>query len=308
MKTTRILFYIAGFSLLLFSLQGLWTTNSWIFDQISHFRFQVFLICVAVLLCSLYLKFFKLSALLILIVLLNMSHLNYFKSTPNTFNSSQKKYSLLFFNTLFLTDNSKQTLKHIQEKNPDFIALAEVTPIWKKTFTKLARKYPYYSFRCENGAFGMAFFSRYPAKLKLFHLASANPPAISAQLKLENKKLTLLLIHPVAPHRKLLFKIRNKLFKNLIKYRSSSAFILLGDFNLTPYSHFFQKIKNSLNLKDSREGFGRQASWPSMLPEFLRIPIDHFLLSPELTVLKREVGVDLASDHLPIYMEFSFKN
>jgi len=45
-----------------------------------------------------------------------------------------------------------------------------------------------------------------------------------------------------------------------------------------------------------------QDTWHAHLPA-PRIPIDHVLVPPEATVLRREVGPDIGSDHLPIEAE-----
>jgi len=55
-------------------------------------------------------------------------------------------------------------------------------------------------------------------------------------------------------------------------------------------------------LKDSSLGWGIQPTWPAMfLP--LRIPIDHCLVSPDLKIVRRKIGRDIGSDHLPLLVD-----
>jgi len=80
----------------------------------------------------------------------------------------------------------------------------------------------------------------------------------------------------------------------------------MGDFKSTPFTWAFQNFLQRMNLKDSRQGFGFRAMWPSGLGSF-GIPIVHVLLSPQLTVVRRKVGPDIGLDHRPVFVNFSFK-
>jgi endonuclease/exonuclease/phosphatase (EEP) superfamily protein YafD len=57
-------------------------------------------------------------------------------------------------------------------------------------------------------------------------------------------------------------------------------------------------------LRDTRAGFGIQASWPTQIPP-LGIPLDHCLVSPELVVLDRRLGPAVGSDHRPVILELA---
>ena len=84
--------------------------------------------------------------------------------------------------------------------------------------------------------------------------------------------------------------------------RDRSSIILAGDMNLTSYTRQFRKLKRKLKLVDSRKGFQRQASWPTLLPAILRIPIDHVLVSKDIEVVERSLGPAIGSDHLPVFI------
>jgi endonuclease/exonuclease/phosphatase family metal-dependent hydrolase len=51
-------------------------------------------------------------------------------------------------------------------------------------------------------------------------------------------------------------------------------------------------------------GCGWQTTWPAFLFP-MRIAVDHCLVSPELRVLRREVGRSVGSDHLPQLVEIA---
>lgn len=54
------------------------------------------------------------------------------------------------------------------------------------------------------------------------------------------------------------------------------------------------------------KGWGVQASWPAD-SWMLRIPIDHCLHSPTVQITRREIGPNVASDHLPLILEFRLR-
>jgi endonuclease/exonuclease/phosphatase (EEP) superfamily protein YafD len=80
--------------------------------------------------------------------------------------------------------------------------------------------------------------------------------------------------------------------------------IVAGDFNATPFSPIFRKVIKISGLKDSREGFGWQPSWPTYVP-LLWLPIDHILVSSEIQVHNRATGSFIGSDHYPVFADLS---
>ena len=62
----------------------------------------------------------------------------------------------------------------------------------------------------------------------------------------------------------------------------------------------FAQMQAAAGLRDSSDGMGYQGTWPTMLPCFLRIPIDQVLVGGGIGVRDRRVGMDIGSDHLPV--------
>ena len=81
--------------------------------------------------------------------------------------------------------------------------------------------------------------------------------------------------------------------------------MVLGDLNTTPWSARYRALLDDAGLEDTRVGYGLQTSWPSFLPAVLRIPIDHVLVTPDLAAAEREVGPEVGSDHLPVWVELA---
>src|SRR5262249_6462450 len=79
--------------------------------------------------------------------------------------------------------------------------------------------------------------------------------------------------------------------------------IIIGDLNSTDGSAHFRDLLRVSGLRDSRLGFGRQPSWPTM--GFYRIAIDHALVSDDLAVVDRRPGPNVGSDHFPLILDLA---
>ncbi len=83
----------------------------------------------------------------------------------------------------------------------------------------------------------------------------------------------------------------------------SGSRIVVGDMNTTDASPHFADFLRTTRLRDSRLGFGRQASWPSWSP--YRIAIDHAFLSNDLAVVRRKLLPPNGSDHFALLVELA---
>lgn len=80
--------------------------------------------------------------------------------------------------------------------------------------------------------------------------------------------------------------------------------ILCGDLNITPFSPWFASLLTRSGLTDPSRGSGFSPTWMRVLPP-IAVPIDHILLSPDLTLVSRTVGPSLGSDHSPVIVELA---
>ncbi len=86
--------------------------------------------------------------------------------------------------------------------------------------------------------------------------------------------------------------------------RSVDRAIVAGDFNATPWSAPFRRLVAEGDLRNSQRGYGLELTFPTNLPVWLRIPIDHVLYTDGLEVVGRSVGDAAGSDHLPVVVDF----
>jgi endonuclease/exonuclease/phosphatase (EEP) superfamily protein YafD len=74
--------------------------------------------------------------------------------------------------------------------------------------------------------------------------------------------------------------------------------VVVGDFNVTPWSSHFRDVLEVPGVRDCAAGRGHLTTWPSGLPALLRIRIDQCLAAGAVGVVDVRVGESVGSDHL----------
>ncbi len=204
---------------------------------------------------------------------------------------------------------------------PDIILLQELSPNMANALAPLLDKrnmnYPYKIVAPRPGAFGMALLSRHPLRdIQRASFSISTPEHTMATVTLpDGQILRLYETHTLPPISSRYSAARNDELTQLADVIAADPEphkVFLGDMNITPYSAWFRDTESRSDLKSSMRGSGFQAvlkgTWPSFLPALFRLPIDHLLISPHIDVVKRNVGPDLGSDHLPVLTILRFSS
>jgi endonuclease/exonuclease/phosphatase (EEP) superfamily protein YafD len=274
----------------------------------THFRLQY---VIAAVICSVSLIAFqswKFVPIAILCALMNAVGLwPYYRSNPERkTDSSGTHLRFLQANVLKNNTNYKVVLDLVNEINADIVVLQEITDAWPTQTTALEVSYPYFEMVPLPEGAGMGLFSRFPLEdLQILHLDSSAHFAIVARVNLGQKSLTVLALHPPAPIVPTKFKNRNRQFLEaaLLLNTRGGPKILIGDLNTTMWSPYFTWLARNSGLRDARMGFGLQTSWPMPLPSFLRLAIDHCLVSTDVYVDSLRIGARIDSDHRPVIVD-----
>jgi endonuclease/exonuclease/phosphatase (EEP) superfamily protein YafD len=314
-KPLRLL--LAGFAVLAgaLSLVGFAGRLSWRADLFSHFRPQYFLVLsvFAALLFAARMKktaagagaLAALNGALVLQVYLP-------PSPPRAPPSSSEGTPLRAMMVNVYTANQEHTrvLDYIRAEDPDVVLLTEIDGHWLAALRDLESSHPHWIAEPDLGNFGIALYSRIPAReLKLVSLGEGllAPPSVVAHLRLSHLELTVIGTHPLPPVNAQYAASRNQQLERLATLvgKEPGAVLLFGDLNLSPWSPRFGDLVDATALHDTRAGFGVHATWPTDAPWLLRIPIDHCLVSAGITVRARRVGPMIGSDHLPVVVELT---
>ena len=301
----QILFYIPYFCLSLFLFFAAIGQYYWFFELFSNFYIQYFVTSFLFLIIA----FVKKEKIFIILSILLLSICSVYifpeiHTNKHISYSNNENYTFLSLNLQYNARNPEKVIQYIHTNKPDVIGFLEYTPYWKKELSPLLKTYSYHIEHPLKGGFGIGLYSKYPLRNQIVQsFGKTSIMSIYSEIEIHNKSIPLIVSHPPPPSGKNRAAIRNSQLISIADFiKKKKTAIFMGDFNLTPWSYYFQKILHTAQLKDSRNGFGLQTSWPSFMP-LLSIPIDHFLYKGDIKILQRSIGSSVGSDHFPVLVK-----
>ena len=219
----------------------------------------------------------------------------------------------VYFNNInYGTTDFSSLVNSVTQYRPQIIGVAELSAEKFILLKNQLPKYPYTHHVSGRGKLGLAVFSQLPFsdQPSTQYFANNQFPSLVATIQElnSNQQLKIIVIHPPPPITAEYTRERNELFDNLAEYAKSQTdpLLVMGDFNSTSWSPAFQELLTDSDLIDSRNNQGTQPSWPSQLPKFMRIPIDHVLTNEQLLITYREILPSVGSDHLPVLTDVTW--
>jgi len=289
---------------------GFFGRHWWVFELASHFPLQYSVILLASGLIYLNLGKYKTALLASAFALANLYLIVPFHGEIHAEELAPRGDARRLRATLININHGnhayEKVRKFIRTVQPDFMVLLELNEAWMEELRPIKAAYPYEKSMAHE-SFGIGLFSRIPfenAAIKTIGMAGL--PSVIAQFYVGEQQFTLIGTHPYPPVSQTKADFRNRQITALGQLISSQqgTTIVLGDLNMTPWSPFFRDFLAKTGMRDSRDGFGLQPTWPVGFPPFW-IPIDHFLVSPNVIVHNRTIGPDIGSDHYPVVVDFS---
>jgi endonuclease/exonuclease/phosphatase (EEP) superfamily protein YafD len=230
----------------------------------------------------------------------------YYGSYPRADQTTSWQISIFYANVLY-TNDDLTNLKHlIKQQNPDVIMMIECT---KQTYQQLAswllEQYPHSNREILNqDLVGSVVFSKLPIKnIPFTNIPKKNRRYSYFVIDPEGKHISTYLIHTSSPIADRYFQLRNQQINylwNRIQDSDEKADLILGDFNVTPRSHWYQQFEQQLwswffNIT--------RTFWPlftrRQLPLiFIRAHIDHIWINTDTTTYSKLQKIDIpGSDH-----------
>jgi endonuclease/exonuclease/phosphatase (EEP) superfamily protein YafD len=208
-------------------------------------------------------------------------------------------------------------IQYIQNQPADLIFLQEVTPKW---FDRIRTQLPNYRIifsQPQNDSQGVAMMlppTPNPQieiiQTQIIHLPEKSTrPIIETLIRWQNREIALLSLHTTRPRNASTSAFQQQEFAAAARWSQEQQtqfqrpVLVIGDFNTTPWSDRSRQLQKQGNLVDSQRGFGWQTTWPAPFPPPFRIAIDRCLHSSEIATLHRRSGVNIGSDHLPLWVE-----
>jgi len=197
----------------------------------------------------------------------------------------------------------------LRQTEADIVVLEEIYPAWVPQMKALEADWPYHTEMYREARYGMAIFSRWPLELGRSEFLRDGVPVITARVRVGETPLAICGVHLSRPLSRIgSLRQAHQLadLPRVLKDKPQKQ-IVLGDFNSTSWNPRFVDCLTRAELVDTRLGSGVHASWPSVLPAALRIPIDHCLVSKNIRVVRHEIGPPVGSDHLPVIVDLEIK-
>jgi endonuclease/exonuclease/phosphatase (EEP) superfamily protein YafD len=212
---------------------------------------------------------------------------------------------VMSFNLLSTNESYSEVIEYIQTVDPDLVLLHEASRPWEVAIESADLDYQIIRPRSDDLIFGTLVLIRGEDITAVSHgYAESAPRAVDLDFTPQgwSTPVAALGIHPLAPTDQERADLRDAQLGFAGEWASgrAGAFMVVGDFNSTPWSWPFRRLMGSAELTSSQIGFGLQPSFPTTSNLLLRVPIDHLVHSESLEVTGRQLGPALGSDHFPL--------
>lgn len=289
------------------TIAGFMGRFSWFLDLFSHFRMQYLAGLTVVGLLLLVLRHRVAAAVMLVFAGVNLAvvlPLYFGGGTVHPGTTRTARVLLLNVNTQ--DGDPGRVLAEIAEAEPDLVVLEEISTEWVGALAGITNSRPHVCLEPRGDNFGIGLFSRWPLdSAEVVHVGAAEVPSIVARVRTPSGAVTVVATHPLPPSGAAYSHLRNdQLAKLPDLVPAAGPVLLLGDLNATPWNRHFRLLLQRTGLRDSARGRGVQPTWPAGNP-LLAIPLDHCLHSPDIAILRRRIGNDVGSDHLPVIVELA---
>jgi endonuclease/exonuclease/phosphatase (EEP) superfamily protein YafD len=282
----------------------------WRYHQLSPFRMQYAIVLSAFTAAFILMRKWKYVAIPAAFAALNIALIMPLYLNRPAPPKDATPFRLLLSNVYAFNEQRTPLLKLIREEDPDLLVLQEYSTRWEQEFAPSLSAYPHRLLALRNSPFSIAVYSKLPiiSAKTLFVKEDSNYPYLILRMAHGDKEFNLIATHPVPPISRQWVALREEA---LIQIQCdiielTGPTILVGDLNMTSWSPIFRHFIRVTGLHDSRRGFGIQPTWPANNP-ILQVPLDHCLVSDDISVHRRAIGGPIGSDHLPVIIDLSIK-
>jgi endonuclease/exonuclease/phosphatase (EEP) superfamily protein YafD len=210
---------------------------------------------------------------------------------------------IVALNVWHMSHQYERVCDFVRGTEPDVVVFTEVSRKWSRELHALDAEFPH-SRELPLGPFGVAVYSRVPFDQFEFRMLSEGCPMGCATLHLGETTFSVWGVHVYSPQSAENTAERNDQLQRLgdLARDCEHPLVVIGDLNTTSWSWIFPDLLKRSQLRDSRWGFGVQPSWDADLGLPV-VPIDHCLVSPGISVVNRQIGPYVGSDHRPLIVD-----
>lgn len=295
------------------TLAGFAGGGHWLLDVTSHFRWYWMMLAVACLAAA-WRRLGRLPRGCLLVAVLGNAWplLPYWlpattarQALAAAPTAARPTLSLVSVNVLMSNRDTRAVIDYVRDRDPDVALFLEVDAAWARALAGLADRWPHAVVEARPDNFGIALYAKRPPREgRIVDFGDTGVPTVVATFADPAGEYVVIGTHPVPPKGAAYARNRDTQLRALADFVAAAAVpcVVAGDLNATPWSAAFRDLVARGGLEDTALGRGVQATWNARAwaP---RIPIDHLLVPPGTTVLRRDVGPYVGSDHFPIEAE-----
>lgn len=316
----RFLLYLLILGITLPFVLGFLNKFSPVFDSFSHFRVHLLIILLPLLFIIAFFHEKRMTFTYFALVGIGAFYLYWitqpFKVTQIDKNKTHQLKHLQY-NLNFRNQRMEEFKAYLKETKPDIVTLQEVTPAHREILQEMqtnpyslnfSNTYPYvsqkkgeypYQAYCNFQVVGaVAILSKHPFNTKQ-SACLEGLGFIWSQVLVEEQPINVVSIHlrwPYPSPQAMQVDTISPIFQHI-----SSPLLVAGDFNSVSWSRSVNEMSKTSNTKVV-DGLRWSISLKKQLPmlPFMKLSIDHVMLSKEFQVEEIFVEKDLGSDHFPI--------
>lgn len=312
----RVIFYffcilsILGF---LFSIAGYFKYEQYSLEITSSFRLQYLLISLCTFFLWLLARRYYWLLLSLSTIAINLAFIIpwYIPPQQQITDTKYEPVRILAFNVLQDNKHYQDTIKLVKNRSVDIAAFLEAKPPWNTELLALKDTLPYH-FSAEK--LQIEIYSRFPLNNPTIQLYGDYRGLVASQVTVGQSNFLFVANHTYSPLslENAGWQIRNEQLQGIGNQfqELNQPVIIGGDFNVTMWSYYYRSMMANSDLQNARKGFGVLPTFSKPFPQipWLSIPIDHFLVSKDISVTNMETECNIGSDHLPILMDALIPN
>ncbi|WP_182870857.1 endonuclease/exonuclease/phosphatase family protein [Rhodopirellula sp. JC639] len=276
----------------------------WFSDLLANLRIQQLIAGAIVVLFCLFIKQFRLAligALCFSVHLVPM--MPELVPTSASGATADAPLRLMTINVLTRNHAYQRVADEIRQVDPDLVAILELSSGLNAYLSReLADAYPHrLSSPEDSGNFGIGVFSKLAFdEARMFQL---NENITSIEVVCGGNQVVA--THPLPPMGSDGFQSRNQ-HLSLLAARISQQrhefperpIVVLGDFNVTPWSPHFRRFQRASGLHRAKLGIAVTPTWYARGSDFpFGLVLDHIFINDSLRCVEYRVGDDIGSDH-----------
>jgi endonuclease/exonuclease/phosphatase (EEP) superfamily protein YafD len=281
----------------LLAFAGRW---SWLCDLLANFRTHYALLLGLAIVLALVLRSWRIAAAAAVVLVMNAWPLYAaFAGGRAPAPRDAKPVRVVAFNIHVANDDVESIARYLESLDADVVVLEEVLPATAERLVPALPSLPEHYLEADHGIGGIVIFSRWPLLAPQPASRDGQPLGARVDVDLGDRRLRLFGVHLHWPLVPAAARVRNAQLAalGLELAECHGACVVVGDFNVTPWSSHFRDLLKMSGARDCARGRGWLPTWRSGLPAILRIRIDHCVAAGALGIADVRTGKSMGSDH-----------